>query len=215
MRAIWFENGTIIDDGPSENVTFKYLGTTINNPQAPEISWASPSTAPGDEVARLKAVRVLNQNKQVSDSINIDEPFFVQIEYWNLQESQKPTAIIHFYNSDGICIFASNDWNNFKWRDTKRSLSIVKSTCQIPANLLTEGQVKILAAVNSYNPEVIHIYKKDIIAFQVIDRTIGTGARGEYVGTHWPGIVRPFLNWEVEVKEEPLLWHKNEDYNNG
>jgi lipopolysaccharide transport system ATP-binding protein len=197
-RAIWLNKGGVVEDDKSVKVIHKYL--TRDSKTTAEKNWDNSQSAPGNSIAKLKSARIVNLRNQVTETINIDEPFTVEIEYWNLQSQLRPTAIIHFYNDDGICLFASNDWNNLKWRNTPRIPGLVKSKCHIPANFLTEGSINVLVAVNTYNPEINHVLERDIISFQVIDRTEGNGSRGEYVGARWPGVVRPLLHWDIEAE---------------
>ena len=201
-RVIWLNSGLVVEDGKSEGVIHKYLSG--DSTSVAEKKWGNPQNAPGNSTARLKSAKIINSNNQVTDTVNIDEPFTVEIEYWNFQSLLKPTAIIHFYNNDGTCLFASNDWNNLQWRNTPRMPGIVRSICHIPANFLSEGHINVLVAVNTYNPSSIHVYERDIIRFQVIDRTEGNGARGEYVGGDWPGVLRPLLQWDVKTENFPL-----------
>jgi lipopolysaccharide transport system ATP-binding protein len=68
----------------------------------------------------------------------------------------------------------------------------------IPGNLLSEGTLFVGAAVSTLNPEVIHFYERDAVAFQVIDSIDGNSARGDYAG-HMPGVVRPMLQWTTKT----------------
>ena len=40
------------------------------------------------------------------------------------------------------------------------------------------------------------------MAFQVVDRTESNGVRGEYAGSHWPGVVRPLFDWDVKFQPD-------------
>lgn len=50
------------------------------------------------------------------------------------------------------------------------------------------------AAVRTEEPQILHFYERDAVAFQVIDSIDGDSARGDY---HGPvsGVVRPLLTW--------------------
>ena len=73
----------------------------------------------------------------------------------------------------------------------------MKSTCYLPPDLLAEGRVFVLAAVCTYNPNVVHAIDREAVSFQAVDKSTGNGVRGAYTGP-WPGVVRPRLNWEIE-----------------
>ena len=73
----------------------------------------------------------------------------------------------------------------------------MRATCEIPGNFLAEGRITVLVAISTYNPLQVHAREDDAVAFQVVDRSDGTGVRGEY-RSDWPGVVRPMLDWYVE-----------------
>jgi lipopolysaccharide transport system ATP-binding protein len=51
-------------------------------------------------------------------------------------------------------------------------------------------------AITTPEPEVIHFFERDAVAFQVIDSLDGDSARGNY-GGHMPGVIRPMLKWDT------------------
>src|SRR2546423_151148 len=53
-RAIFFADGTIMEEGPAEDVAKAYLGTSLKT--KPESVWNDLDKAPGNEIARLCAV---------------------------------------------------------------------------------------------------------------------------------------------------------------
>lgn len=197
-RTVLLNRGNILADGDTNTVTRAYLSMGSSSPAAR--TWAE-NEAPGDHVAKLRSITIRNCRGNVSENISIDEEFTVEVEYHNYTTALRPTAIIHFYNDEGVCLFASNDWNNKEWWKTERKPGIVHSTCQIPANLLAEGKIIVLVAIGTYNPNVVHAIYPDAVSLHIIDRSDGTGARGYYSGGKWPGVVRPFLNWNVEYKD--------------
>jgi lipopolysaccharide transport system ATP-binding protein len=198
-RAILLEHGRMVAEGGPQDVLRRYLhrqGTSES-----EVIWSSVQCAPGDEVARLHAIRVRNAAGQLIDSLEVREPVFVEVEYWNLQRQLRPTALLIFNNEDGVCLFQSNDFNNRSWWQKEREPGLVRCVCQVPGNLFAEGRVFVTAGVGTYNPNALHAIERDAVSFQIFDRSDGEGARGEYVGP-WPGVLRPLLNWTVEEKSE-------------
>lgn len=197
-RVILLDSGELIADGPAGEVIRTYLEAGYGS--AAEREWESPDTAPGDDAVRLKSVRVLSSGKKVADEfVEIVDPVEIQVEYWNLTTTRRPSVNIHLYNEEGIVVFVSNDFNNREWHATPRSPGIVRSTCKIPGNFLAEGRFFALVAVSSYDPVTVHAEVRDAVSFQVADHTTGEGVRGEYTG-HWPGVVRPMLDWDVEFE---------------
>lgn len=195
-RAILLKKGHLIMNGRTIDVSNKYLSAGRDSPA--EVSFSDIETAPGDNVAKIKAVRVINSKGNLSEEISIDEPFYLEMEYFNLSTKHKATAVFHLISDQGILILGTNDFVNRVWYETRRKEGIVKARCEIPANFMTEGKFYISAAITSYNPNSTHIFQKEIISFIITDNTQGEGARGPYIGSYWPGVVRPLLKWEVE-----------------
>ena len=197
-RAILLDGGEIIADGEAHEVAGRYLHS--GSCAGAERIWI-PEDAPGDSTARLLAVRVLNEQREVQETVEIRRPFFIEIEYLNLQRSSRPAAVLHLVNEDGICLFATSDFNNTEWWNTPRSPGVVRATCRVPGNFLAEGRVFVLAAVCSYDPATVHVIEQDAVSFQVIDRSQGDAVRGRWGGV-WPGVMRPMMEWTILAESD-------------
>lgn len=195
-RAILFNHGRVVADGKAHEVTSHYL--SAGSSSLGERIWPDPQNAPGDSIARLHSVRVRNERREIVDTLDIREPVFIEVEYWNLQSRLRPTAVIHMINQESVILFSSNDFVNREWWNTPRSPGLVRATCRIPGNFLAEGRLFVLAAVCSYEPDLIHAIERDAVSFQVVDRSEGDAVRGSYSGT-FPGVLRPMLEWDVEI----------------
>ena len=198
-RAILLDHGRIVVDGSTGEVVGRYLEADLGTTS--QRHWATPEEAPGDDVARLKSIRVIPGSGGTADEIDVREPVDIEVEYWCRDPGDlRPSANLHFYNDDGVCLFINNDWNDRSfWALPRARNVIVRSTCRIPGNFLAEGRVIVTVAVGSYNPLVAHAVERDAVAFQMVDRSEGDGVRGEF--THeWPGVVRPMLEWNVESR---------------
>jgi len=196
-RVILLEGGRLIADGPADQVTRRYLQSDTGSPA--ERIWTEPSKAPGNAVARLHAVRIRDDQGRIAPTLDIRRPFQVEVEYWALEPRARATVSIHLVNEEGVTLLSSNDFNNRVWWETPREAGLVRTVCQVPGNFMAEGQVSVLAAVCTYNPDIVHVYQRDVVSFQVVDRSEGDGVRGEYGGT-WPGVLRPMLEWRIEPR---------------
>jgi lipopolysaccharide transport system ATP-binding protein len=195
-RAILLEKGRVIEDGPSQQVARHYLKSGTSSPA--ERIWPDSQDAPGDSVARMRAVRALDEQGRLAHTIDIRKPVLLEIEYWNLQTKVRPTAVFHVLNEDGARLFATNEFNNAAWHERPLRPGLVRARCRIPGNFLAEGLFSILAAVVSYNPDAVHVIAPDALSFQIVDHSDGDGVRGVYGGGSWPGLIRPMLEWEVD-----------------
>jgi lipopolysaccharide transport system ATP-binding protein len=149
-------------------------------------------------VVRLKAVRVVNESGVVREEMDVREPLAIEVEYWHLGTDARPHTILRFENEDGVELFASGDFNNKAWVETPRHRGVVRTTCWVPGDFLAEGRVSVVVQVSSFSPKVDHVEERDAVAFQIVDRSTGDGARGAY-GAEWPGVVRPLLRWTCEA----------------
>jgi lipopolysaccharide transport system ATP-binding protein len=198
QRVILLQGGQLVGDGQAQEMTRRYLTSKTESPV--ERVWSAREQAPGDDVARLRAVRVKNAYGQVMETIDISEPFEIEVEYWNLQERLKPSVSIHFTNEEGVLLFVSNDFVNDDWWNSTRKPGLVRARCQMPAHLLSEGQVFILAAVCTYNPPVVHALERDAVCFQAVDQYDLEKTREKFA-QKWPGAIRPKVTWSVHQEE--------------
>ncbi len=193
-RCIVLDSGTIAATGNVASVVQSYMGDSISVACR---TWEH--NAPGDSKAALRSVRVTDQSGRPLPTARIDQQINIEVTYELFDSAIRATAIIHLLNEHGICLFASNDYNNRDWWDSPRAKGIVTATCHLPPNFLAEGTFSILAAVGSYNPSVIHGLERGAITFDVVDYTTCEGVRGCYAG-NWPGVIRPMLEWTIVVE---------------
>lgn len=197
-QAILLNGGEVSAAGPTSEVISRYLGA--HSGQSMERRWLDPSSAPGDEVARLRAVTVKPVGTPgMGDEVNITNAIDIEIEHWvSARTSLRPSVHFHAFNSEGTLLFATSSNSTDGWRRLPLSAGIVRSVCRIPGNFFAEGLISLNVAVATYNPNRIHAVEHDAVAFHVVDRTAGEGARGEFAGD-WPGALRPLLEWKVEL----------------
>ena len=195
-RAILLDHGRVVVDGSTHDVVRRYLESGLGRAGSRE--WSDPTKAPGDDVARLKSVRVIPADGGSTEEIDIRRAIDIEVEYWAGDPGDlRPSVNLHFYNDEGVCLFVNNDWNDRQWWASSRRRGVVRAVCHIPGNFLAEGQVIVSAVVSTYNPTVVHAQELDVLAFNVIDRSEGDGTRGVFAN-EWPGVVRPMLEWHVE-----------------
>ncbi len=200
-RVILLDHGRIACDGPSEHVIKTYLpkaidGSVLTRTAARE--WDDEHGAPGNMIARLRAVRVRDEDNQTAEMLDVQQPVGIEMEY----EILEPCIVVpnfDFYTDDGICAFVIHDWDPV-WSKTARPKGRYVSTVWIPSNFLNEGTLLVGAALSTYNPLMTHFYEREAVAFTVVDgRNDGKSTRGDFNGTI-PGVVRPCFTWTTHVK---------------
>lgn len=208
QRTILLDDGRVLRDGPSHEVVGTYLTSSIGTTAARE--WVDSDDAPGNEVARLRAVRVRSENGALLEAADIRRPAGIEFEFDVLQEGHVLVPNIHCFNEEGTCVFVAAD-HDPDWRRRRRDCGRYVSTATIPGNLLAEGTLIVGVALSTMDPVRVHFHERDAVAFQVIDSLDGDSARGDYAGA-MPGVVRPILHWTTRVEpsedSQPLPVHK-------
>lgn len=190
-RTLLLDSGRVVADGPSQSVIGTYLQSGAGTTAVRE--WTDQYSAPGNDIARLCAVRARTEEGVVLDAFDIRRPIGIEMEYDVLQSGHVLVPNFHVLNDEGAYVFVAHDHDHAWWR-RPRPTGHYTSTAWIPGNFLAEGTLVVGAAVSTHDPVIVHFYEQDAIAFQVVDSLDGDSARGDYAGP-MPGIVRPLLKW--------------------
>ena len=194
-RGFLLSAGSLKLDGDILNASSQYLKSDLGT--SAKRQWDNFTTAPGDNVAKLKSVKVVSQGV-VTDTVDIRCPVVIEMEYWNLKPNASLLSVFSFLNDQGIILFVSADFNDMEWDKKTRPIGCYVSRCTVPGNFFAEGQVKVVAEVSTRHPVYqIHFLEYDSVAFQVVD-TDELGSVRNGWGRPIPGVVRPKLDWQTE-----------------
>jgi lipopolysaccharide transport system ATP-binding protein len=195
QRAVVLDGGRITLDALATEATARYLHSDSGT--MAERVWADPKSAPGDGVARLRAVRVLAPSGSVVATVDIREPVTIEMEYLNMKPDAQLSATLGFLNDQGTVLFISPDWSEPNWGAKPRPAGLYRSRCRIPGNTLAEGFVTVAAEVSTRQPAYeTHFLEFDCVGFQVVDSGEPGSVRAGW-GRPMPGVVRPKLEWQV------------------
>ncbi len=191
-RAILLEKGKIISDGPSQAVVNDYMTASWN--ASAEKVWEDRSEAPGSDVVRLKAVRIIDTEGQTTGAVDIRQPVGIEIEYEVIEQGHPLLPSIEVFSEEGLNLFSAHD-TEAEWRRRPRPAGGYKSVAWVPGNLLAEGNLLVNVSIMSHVPVTrLHVNERSAVAFQVIDTQGEDSARGDYIGP-MPGLLRPLLRW--------------------
>lgn len=196
-RAIWIDHGHIRQDAPAKEVVSNYLNSQTET--ASEKFWDDAEDAPGNEIVRLRSVRVIDENGMADSAFDIRSPIFIEISYQVLQSEQILMPSFQLYNEESICVFTSHDLDE-TWRGQRRTRGFYTSRARIPANYLSEGNFFVSVSAATFEPHVVHFNERDAAAFIVTDSLEGNSARGDFAG-QMDGVVRPVLEWETKIEK--------------
>jgi lipopolysaccharide transport system ATP-binding protein len=200
QRALLISDGTLQKDGPARQIAGEYLLSSLN--LTAERAWPDSTMAPGNEVVRLRRVRIKTEAGATVSTVDIRLPVGLEMTYDVLAPGHVLASYFDVFNESGVCLFVTHDLDS-SWRGRPRPLGTFTSTVWIPGNLLADGTMVVGAALLSDHPFRIHLHDHDTVAFRVIDSFAGDAARGDW-DRPLPGIVRPLLKWTTELEGTAL-----------
>jgi lipopolysaccharide transport system ATP-binding protein len=209
QRVILMRHGQIALEGRPRDVIKEYhqasaaSGAAAANAHTGALKvWPEDDEAPGNEVLRLRSVRVRTRDGRTAAEIDIREPVGVEVEYEVTEGGHLLIPNYHFVNEDGLHLFSVQDVES-EWRRRPRPAGRYVSTAWIPGNFLSSGPLSVDVAVSTHVPLVrVHALVQAIVGFEVMDSFDGDGVRGDYLG-EYPGVVRPMVDWTTRY--EPSL----------
>lgn len=190
-RTILLDEGHVLHDGPSHRVVSTYLRSGLGTTAMRE--WIDPDRAPGNDIVRLHAVRVVSEEGKTTESVDIRRSVGIEMDFEVLKPGCILTPSYQFVNEEGLIVFAADDQDP-EWRRRPRLPGRQLSTAWIPGNFLSEGTLIVSASVRTLTSHTVHFFEPDVVAFHVMDSLDGDSVRGDYAGSI-PGVIRPLLQW--------------------
>jgi lipopolysaccharide transport system ATP-binding protein len=202
-RAILLADGRVVRDGPTPEVVAEYL--KVGSRGAGECVWEDPRRAPGNDKARLRAVRVVSGGA-VAAEVDIDKETEVEVEFENYVEGARNLcAHIQLLDGAGTTVLSTAAMPGAnavaeEWFGRPHPAGLYRARCTLPANFLNQGRYYISVFVLSTGPTVVEAQAAQALSFKVFD----TGAmRAPGSWGHWPGVVRVPLPWRTEFVRPP------------
>src|SRR5262249_89358 len=142
--VLLLEKGQIIGDGPPAEVIAQYKSSASNNgataflgvPASRE--WPDLATAPGDDVVKLRSVRICDESGATAAMVDIRRPIGIEIGFDVLKPGFVLVPGVTFFNETRQHIFDVIEVKS-EWRGKPRQVGHYFSTAWIPGNLLAEG----------------------------------------------------------------------------
>jgi lipopolysaccharide transport system ATP-binding protein len=193
QETIVLDQGKVALRAPTPEAVDYYLNLGLS--KEGERVW-SPEEFPIDnKLFQPVALRVLNAQEKVVDTVNSTDGFSIEFEY-DLKESISGLRVgIYMMTTRGEFVFTSFDTDDPQMYEdhTVRPEGRYISRCFIPPNLLNEG--RFVLGLNASTYRIKRFFQDDKVLTFNVD---ATGAPG----THWPeqrlGAVRPSLDWKIK-----------------
>ena len=230
-RCIWLDGGKIRRDGPAEQVVEEYLEELAGirpvrtwapaltpQPPLPQAGegeqepplhrdgegpggGASPDM-PGDDDARLVAVRVLGPDRRPVSSMAVDQPFAVEVTFDVLRAGLNVQPALYFKTATDHYLFVAA-YTDPEWMRVPPPVGRHTTTAWIPEHLMNVGIVYVTVALATPDPFAVHCTAERAVSFNVFERFgADATARGLY-SREFPGSVRPRLQWETQRTGPP------------
>ena len=186
-KGVWLEGGRVSAQGPMEDVVRQYLGSDVGG----EARYEAPANdaAPGNDIARLRSVRISDHLGRTVSSVDARHPAFVEIEYSVLQRRRVRVGL-QLVSAEGAIILTSHDTDDESMVGQEREPGLYASRCEIPSRLLKRG-LYFVTVVSSIPMVGFNFTAENIVSFSV-DLVDGI------VGDNRVGIISPILPWDVE-----------------
>ena len=190
-RGILLSAGKVIADGSAADVVSTYLTSGLGTSVFREWDVDDPET--GDDIVRLRSIRIVDKGGELADVVDIRKPVGVQMIYEVLQDGEVLMPYFRIRNEEDVIIFSTMDQTNDSF-STPKLPGLYTSTVWIPGNFLSEGTHYVTATMRTKDRRYRPFWAADAVAFNVIDTMEGDSVRGEWAGG-LAGAVRPMLDW--------------------
>jgi lipopolysaccharide transport system ATP-binding protein len=193
-RAICLHHGKVVAEGNARQVIQAYQ-RSYREESAAARRWELVDLAPGNDKVRLRSLAVAPGNGDLN-SLSIDQPFKIQIEFWSRRPDQDLSITLHFLTEENILAFSTSTMHNADLCGHALGAGVYRAVCQVPAYLLNSGLIRLRLLVVENQTNVICTLD-DAMTFELAPSAQN---RGAYFGKR-PGIMAPMLPWVMTPVE--------------
>jgi lipopolysaccharide transport system ATP-binding protein len=161
--------------------------------------WTDLRTAPGDDVVRLLAARVVDSEGCPAEKLLTTQSGSIEIEFIVLQGGKYLQPVVVFIDGLGNKLFWSTDTNP-KLRREGMEKGRYKSSMLIPADFLAPGTITVhVRVIQIAGGLTKHAVANSVLSFKVIDDFSEDSIRCGHKGII-PGFFRPRMRWVTTRK---------------
>lgn len=193
-ETLVLDKGKLIMRAPTQEAVDFYLSSGFA--RQGERTWDADEIPADAAPFRPIALRLRDKTEHIVDTIRSTEPAIIEVEY---SLSQPVTGLrlgIYLTSTRGEFVFTTFDTDDDVQYEkySSRPAGHYISRCTLPADLLNEG--RLVLGINASSFRIKRYFQDEQALVFSVD---ATGAPG----THWPeprmGIIRPRLDWHIEV----------------
>jgi lipopolysaccharide transport system ATP-binding protein len=195
QESIVLEKGRLVMRAPSAEAVDYYLSG--GNGQAGERIWEANEVPADASPFRPIALRLLDKNAKIVETVRSIEPFKIEMEY-SLDAPITGLRIgIYLSTSRGeyvLTSFDTDDDKHFKKHGSRPAGHYI-SSCMLPPDFLNGGHYTLGVNASSYR------VRRYFMDEQALTFTVDTaGAPGMQWAEPRPGVLRPRLEWKIKTK---------------
>lgn len=196
-ETVVLEKGRMILQAPTPEAVDYYLSHGFSNDG--ERSWKAEEIPADAAPFTPIALKILNTTGAVADTVRSTDAFTIEFSY-RLDAAITGLRVgLYLISTRGEFIFTSFDVDDAEKFDqfSTREAGVYKSRCTVPANILNEG--RFVVGVNASTFRIKRYFHDEQALTFSVD---GTGAPGTQWAETRTGLVRPKLDWEIEVEKK-------------
>jgi lipopolysaccharide transport system ATP-binding protein len=189
-QAVWLNKGEVVESGEVSRIVNGYFKSTLVSTKISEEVWDDPSEAPGNDIVRLRRIRVRPADDCRSEPLTMNSPFLIEIEYWNLLPNAELHMTLHLITEQEITAFTTGSRPDSHQENEGMRAGLFRSVCHVPGDLLNAGRHRFVLYVVQDHSHVIYDYRS-AVSFEIVDRR---ERKGSWFGRE-AGVVSPSLRW--------------------
>lgn len=189
-KAIYLENGKVIDIGTPTNVIANYMKREqtfyLNR------AYTHIDSAPGNDHIRIKSVSITPEYLDTNKIIDIRTPLLINFEFWYMPSGETDLSVNILLNTImDECVFEVNS-ASFEFNG-----GLIKGNCTIPGDFLNYGSYNITLIFVKNTTDALFNFE-ECLSFDVEDYRENTAWYGD-----WQGAVRP--RFKVDLQQEEII----------
>jgi lipopolysaccharide transport system ATP-binding protein len=193
-HCMWLDGGSVHADGVTSGIVNLYIREGIEGAAA-EKRWTADQR-PGDDVARLRAVRICQPSGVPCAAVDITRPFDIEVETEHIRTVPEVAIGLMVTSVSGDVVLHTSDQMKGL---SPHGPGVWISRCQLPAYTLNAGMY--LLTVGCDVPNVRQILLEENLLSWLVEAVCP--AMGRYAPESWKGFIGPGLpNWSKELKHE-------------
>jgi len=187
-ESICLLDGEIIQRGSSTEVIEFYQSSGVG--RVSNLEWGE-NTRPGDDVAQLVSVKLLNSREEPVAGFEFYEGGLVEIIYEVKTASVLAIPNLRIYR-EGVEILTTHELVEKVSKDK----GVYRSLLAIPAHFLNVGVYTVGIAVTSFPPFRHCFHINPSLVFDVVEKDYSL--RNYPSPREFPALLRPLLEWKTE-----------------